>query len=233
MKRICKNNQIFAINASKFKPKRRIFAFFLIMIILLIFYIIFFASPLLIRNVKTELMSYSNQATNSVIFDVMNNGVSYDDLINISKSETGDVLSIDAKSSKINSLSKSISIKVFNKFLSLANNDLKVSLGAFSGIAIFSNLGPKINFGVHPFGEVFCDFVSSFESAGINQTYHRLYFDISLKFNVVFPFKNLSDKSSSKVLISETIIVGKIPEVYLSSGSLSKMLNLVPENFSS
>jgi len=43
----------------------------------------------------------------------------------------------------------------------------------------------------------------------------------------------MSMQSSSEVLLSETLIVGNIPEVYLNSSNLTDMLNLVPERFSS
>ena len=56
---------------------------------------------------------------------------------------------------------------------------------------------------------------------------------INIKINVVFPFRKLVVNSHSDVLLCETLIVGKIPEVYLNSNSLMEMLNLVPERFTS
>ena len=96
-----------------------------------------------------------------------------------------------------------------------------------------SGVGPKIAFNVSPFGEVVCSFSSNFESAGINQTYHKLYLIILLKVNIVFPFERLQVFSDSEVLLCETLIIGKIPEVYLSSNNLDEMLNLVPSKFTS
>jgi sporulation protein YunB len=106
-------------------------------------------------------------------------------------------------------------------------------LGSFTGISIFSGLGPKIAFDISPYGEVLCSFLSNFESAGINQTYHKLYLIISLKIYVVFPFEKLQVISDSEVLLCETLIIGKIPEVYLNSSNLNEMLNLVPSRFTS
>ena len=138
---------------------------------------------------------------------------------------------IEANSVRINLLSKSMSKVVMSNFLEFAKRPIKVSLGSFSGIAMLSGYGPKLAFNVNPFGEVICYFSSSFESAGINQTYHKLYLIISIKVYVVFPFRKLVINSSSEVLLCETLIIGKIPEVYLNSGKLTEMLNLVPEKF--
>ena len=120
-----------------------------------------------------------------------------------------------------------------NNFLKFAKLPIKISIGSFSGVSILSGVGPKVAFNVTPFGEVLCSFSSNFESAGINQTYHKLYLIISLKINVVFPFERLHIFSDSEVLLCETLIIGKIPDVYLNSGSLTEMLNLVPDKFTS
>ena len=120
-----------------------------------------------------------------------------------------------------------------SNFLELSKKPIKIPLGSFSGVSIFAGLGPKITYEINPYGEVFCYFTSNFETAGINQTYHKLYLIIKIKVNVVLPLKNVLVNSESEVLLCETLIVGKIPEVYLNSNSLTEMLNLVPEKFSS
>ena len=120
-----------------------------------------------------------------------------------------------------------------SNFLEFAKWPIKIPMGSFSGIAILSGVGPKIAFNVSPFGEVLCSFSSNFESAGINQTYHKLYMIILLKVNIVFPFEKLQIVSDSEVLLCETLIIGKIPEVYLNSDNLTEMLNLVPNKFTS
>ena len=113
-------------------------------------------------------------------------------------------------------------------FLLFSNIPIKISIGAFSGVAIFSGYGPKIAFNVNPYCEVNCFFNSNFESAGINQTYHKLYLIIKFKISIVFPFEKLEIFSDAEVLLSESLIVGKIPDVYLNSGTLDNMLDLVP-----
>lgn len=219
------------VKITKLQLKHKIFAFFLIFFFLLFLYIRYVAMPLVVRNAETQLRSYATKSINYAIADTMNQNVSYGDLIKIMKDENDNVSYIEANSVRINLLSKSMSKVVMSNFLEFAKWPIKISLGAFSGFSILSGYGPKIAFNINPFGEVICYFTSSFESAGINQTYHKLYLIISIKVYVVFPFKQLKIDSSSEVLLCETLIVGKIPEVYLNSGKLTEMLNLVPEKF--
>lgn len=233
MKRKSRKFGVKCVNLSKFRIKHKFFAFFLLIIILLILYIRYLATPIVVANTETQIGNYATRSINYAIADTMNQNVSYGDLVNVVKDENNDVAYLEANSVRINLLSRSMSKVVMSNFLELAKNPIKVSIGSFTGVSIFTGVGPKIAFDVNPYGEVYCYFTSSFESAGINQTYHKIYLVISIKINIVFPFKKLVVDSASEVLLCETLIVGKIPEVYLNSNTLTEMLNLVPSKFSS
>ena len=217
-----------SINLSKFKLKHKFFAFFILILFLIFVYIQRLALPIVIKNTETQLKSYATRSINYAVAETMNQNISYGDLIKIVKNENNDVDYIEANSIRINVLSKSMSKVVMANFLEFSKRPIKVSLGSFSGLSILTGVGPKIAFSVNPYGEVFCNFASSFESAGINQTFHKLYLIVSLDISVVFPFKKLYLNSKSQVLLSETLIVGKIPEVYLNLNKLDEMLNLIP-----
>lgn len=233
MKTKKRKNHVKAIILPVFRKKYRYFAFFLFFLLLIFLYCRYLAVPIVIRNTESQIKSYATKSINYAIADTMNQNISYGDLVNIVKDNNDNVSYIEANSVRINLLSKSMSKVVMSNFLEFAKWPIKISAGSFTGIAILAGVGPKIAFNVSPFGEVLCSFSSNFESAGINQTYHKLYLIISLKIYVVFPFQKLQVASDSEVLLCETLIIGKIPEVYLNSGSLTEMLNLVPEKFSS
>ena len=226
-----KNKCFSLIKTYKFKLKHRLFAFFIVLFLLIILYLKFIAVPIVVKNIEAQLKTYSTRAINYAVAETMNMNISYGDLINIAKDSNNNVSYIEVNSVRMNLLSKTMSKVVMNNFLEFAKRPVKISIGSFTGISLFIGLGPKIGFEVNPFGEVVCNFTSSFESAGINQTYHKLYLLISIKIYVVFPLKQLKINSTSDVLLCETLIIGKIPEVYLNSDSLPKMLNLVPEKF--
>lgn len=228
-----KKNHIKVYKITEFWKNRKTFAFFLIFFLLLFLYCKYLAVPIIIRNTESQIQSYATKSINYAIADTMNQNISYGDLVNIVRDKNDNVSFIEANSVRINLLSKSMSKVVMSNFLEFAKWPIKIAIGSFTGLSILSGLGPKIAFEISPFGEVLCSFSSNFESAGINQTYHKLYLIISLKIYVVFPFRKLQVNSNSEVLLCETLIVGKIPEVYLNSGDLTDMLNLVPTKFTS
>ncbi len=221
------------VNVSKFHIKHKFFAFFIIIFILIFLYMKFLMVPVVVENTKTQIKSYANKAINYAVAETMNQNFSYGKLVNVIKDANDDVAYIEANSVRINVLSKTMSKVVMFNFLELAKNPIKIALGSFSGISILAGYGPKIAYQVNPYGEVFCYFSSKFNSAGINQTYHKLYLNIKINVHVVLPFDSLSMSSESQVLLSETLIVGNIPDVYLNSNNLTDMLNLVPDRFTS
>ena len=221
------------INLHKFRIKNKLFAFFIIFLLLVFLYSKYLAVPIILNNTESQIKSHATKSINYAIADTMNQNISYGELVRVVKDSNDNVSFIEANSVRINLLSKSMSKVVMTNFLEFAKRPIKISIGSFSGLSMLSGVGPKIAFFVSPFGEVLCSFSSNFESAGINQTYHKLYLIISLKIYVVFPFHRLQITSSSEVLLCETLIIGKIPEVYLNSGNLTEMLNLVPTKFSS
>lgn len=220
-------------NGLKIQLKNKIFAFFLIFVFIIFSYLKFLVTPIVVANTKTQIANFATRSINYAIADAMNQNVSYGDLIKVVNDENNNVSYIEANSVRINLLSKTMSKVVMANFLEFSKVPIKIPLGSFSGLSILAGYGPKLAYNVNPYGEVFCSFTSSFESAGVNQTYHKLYLIISIVVNVVLPLEKVKVDSSSEVLLCETLIVGKIPEVYLNSNNLTEMLNLVPEKFSS
>ena len=229
----CKKYRFNILNINKIQLKYKFFAFFLILFIIMFLYIKYLAMPVIVSNTETQIKSYATKSINYAISETLNQNVSYGELINIVKDSSQNVSYIEANSLRINLLSKLMSREVISNFLKFAKLPITIALGSFSGISIFAGYGPKIAYSVNPHGEANSYFNSSFDSAGINQTNHKLYLVTTLKVYVVLPFKKLEITSSADVLLCETLIVGKIPEVYLSSGNLTEMLNLVPDRFTS
>lgn len=219
------------INVSNLRLKYKFFAFFLLLFIFIFLYTKYLATPIVVANTRTQIGNYATRSINYAIADTMNQNVSYGDLVSVIKDDAGNVSYIEANSVRINLLSKTMSKVVMSNFLEFAKNPIKISLGSFTGISILTGVGPKIAFSVNPYGEVYCYFTSAFESAGINQTYHKIYLVITISVNIVFPFEKVQVSSASEVLLCETLIVGQIPEVYLNSNMLMDMLNLVPSKF--
>ena len=76
---------------------------------------------------------------------------------------------------------------------------------------VFYNLGPKVNIKMTQIGNITSSYESVFESAGINQTRHKIYLNVNMKMKIVVPLNSRDVEVACQIPVAETIIVGKIP----------------------
>ena len=212
----------------KNKRKYKIVLFILLGVFLCLIIFGLLINPVLIGTIEIRTKSVSTKAINAAVGDVVKNGVVYDDLINIVTDELGNITMIQANPIEINKLSKDLAQTTEKLIDDFGELGIEIPIGSFSGIPILAGVGPNVNLKVAPIGAVSCKFISKFEQAGINQTIHRIYININANVGIVMPLYTKKFTSNQEVLISESIIVGSVPEVYLYSDSLSTLLNFVP-----
>lgn len=69
-------------------------------------------------------------------------------------------------------------------------------------------------------GSVEAKIDSEFTAVGINQTLHRIYLNLNCSIGILTPFQTVTKNVSSKVLLTETIIVGEVPTTYYNYDNL-------------
>lgn len=214
---------------NKNRNKRVKIIFIFIAIFLFVFLILaMFVNPVLINTIELKSKALSTSAINEAINVVINKGVRYDNLISITTDGLGNITMIQANAIEANNVSKQLAQTTEKLIDDYGDLGVEIPLGAFSRVPILSGMGPEVNLKITPIGSVTCKFVSEFEQAGINQTVHRIYIVVNANVGIVMPLYTRKFTTSQQVLISESIIIGAVPEVYLYSDSLSTLLNFVP-----
>ena len=221
---IFKTRKFFGKNKKKFVVVMTIFSIFNF----LLYFYKTNINTIIKDTIEVKCKALAVKAMNSAISDVVMGGSVYEDLVSIQNDSEGNISYIKANSIEINHLSKNLSQQTEVYINALGNSGVKVSIGDFTGVPLFVGLGPKINLKIRPVGAVVCRFSSKFESAGINQTNHKIYLTISSTVSTVIPLITSRVNAEQEVLISESIIIGKVPEVYLYSDQLDTLLNFVP-----
>lgn len=217
--------------AKKIKlTKKKLVSFFVVIIVVVILMLIFsfMVNPVIMDTVEIKSMALATRAMNSSIADVVMNSIVYDDLVNIISDDFGNISMIQANSLEINNLSKDLAQTCEERISEYGSAGVTIPMGTFTGIPLLVGRGPRLRVKMTPVGSVFCKFVSHFESAGINQTVHKIYVNITANVSVVMPLSSRKFQAVQQVLISESVIVGQVPEVYLYSDTLDTLLNFVP-----
>lgn len=213
------------------KNHKKMFTFSMIIFLLFIMLFSFLKvsiNPIIVNTIEIKSKSIATRAINNAIGEVVSNQVVYNELIKINTDEYGNINLIQANALQINKLSKELALATESKIESFGNQGINIPLGTFTGIPILVGTGPNINLKVTPIGAVACTFSSKFEMAGINQTNHKIYLKIVSTIGIIIPLISAKFTQEQEVLISESIIVGAVPEVYLYSDNLDNLLNFVP-----
>ena len=213
------------------KSKRKKIAITILIIVFINSILFFFGTN--INNVvysysESRIRALSVKAVNNAVSELVHNKNIYENLVNFTTDNQGSIVLIQANAIQINMLTKDLIKTSQIKLEKIGVDGINIPLGTFTGITLLSGKGPNINIKLIPVGDVTCDFVSEFIDAGINQTLHKLYVTIDTNVNIILPLKNNTVKTTTNILICESVIVGKIPEVYLNSSKLDNLLNLVP-----
>lgn len=218
-------------NTNNGNLKGKIILFFVILFVVFaffMFYMSFLVTPLIVNTGKSQIKVFATKSMNYAVTEAINQNISYDDLVTIQMGNDGKIYMIEANTVKINNISNMIERITLAHLNEISKTPLKIPIGAFTGIALFSGMGPPVRIDIFPYGEVGCKFLSQFISAGINQTQHKIYVQVKTKINVVLPLKTFSVSMDNEVLVCESVIIGDIPETYLKSSSIQDMLDLIP-----
>lgn len=159
--------------------------------------------------------SASLSSINQAVITSLNEELKYSDLIRIEKNNDGDISLMSADALKINSISRAVAEKTEDLLKGKLADGIPVPLFAFTGIKLASGFGPSVNYYAITVVGVNCGFDGKFSSVGINQTLHSLYIKVNCKVDIEFLYKKQSFDCVSEVLVSEAVLIGKVPETYL------------------
>ena len=168
----------------------------------------------------SELCEYkSKERANKIITDVIDNKLkgSRLEFLNIVRDENSNIISIETNTNEINRVQNELRESINDKLSDLEHDTISIPLGTLSGIVLFSGRGRELSVRLHQAGVADSEIKSEFESAGINQTKHRVILTISIEMSAILPTKSTNITITNDYLISETIIVGNIPSALLTN----------------
>jgi sporulation protein YunB len=167
--------------------------------------------PAVLNIAEEELKREATTIINETALDIYSNQFNYSDMIITEKDNDGNITMLRADTVKLNYLSSRLVLASNDKIGKLQEMGLKVPLGYMTKNLVFYNLGPKININMNQIGNITSSYESVFESAGINQTRHKIYLHVNMKMKIVVPLNSKDVEIACEIPIAETIIVGKIP----------------------
>ena len=213
----CTDKYIYYKRKRKKVSKFSLALFFIVFVFIIVF---LFYKLVVAKNIYNICYDYaksiSAKAVNQAVISTLIDGLEYDDLVYVEKNNAGDIILMSTNSLKVNKLSRNIVNKTESNLNREISNGVPIPLLTFFGFEVLSGYGKIINYKAIHISSVNCKFVSNFKSVGINQTLHSIYADVLISINLESLFNNKEFYFNSPVLISEAVLVGRVPEVYLN-----------------
>ena len=210
---------------NKFKKRKRKKALFLLVLFLSFFvcsfvYVFCVVNPVVLEASRHAVFSLSTSAVSDAVFDVLTEeNITYEDLVNVEKDSDGNISLISLQTIHLNLIARKFYQVAQILLDDMGNVGVNIPLGTFSGLPFLAGVGPNVNLKFTPIGAMTSSFVSKFESAGINQTNHSLYIHLFASVSMILPSYTKTIDSVTEVLVAESVILGKVPQVYLGANN--------------
>ena len=184
--------------------------------------------PTVMAVADAEMRAKAIEIVNRAIIKEYSNQFNYDEVIRVDKDLEGNIVMLKADTLKMNKIATDVALESQRELQKLGEVGIKIPLGYITRNNILSYYGPSITIKMQPIGHVETKYSSEFESAGINQTRHKIYVKVKTTVRVIIPLKSNDIEVTNEVPIAETIIVGKTPNTAVQldlNGTGSKLGN--------
>lgn len=163
-----------------------------------------------------------NNIINNAIIKEYSNEFKYDEIIKVEKDNEGNISLLKADTLKMNKIACDVSLDSQEGIKQMGVMGIKLPMGYITKNNILSYYGPDITIKFQPIGYTETSYASKFESAGINQCRHKIYVKVKTNIRIIMPLRSEDLEINNEVPISETIIVGKVPQnaIQFSEGGL-------------
>jgi sporulation protein YunB len=182
--------------------------------------------PTVMAVADAEMRSKATEIVNRAIINEFSDQFNYDQVIRVDKDTDGNIVMLKADTLKMNKIACDVALESQKELMKLGEVGIKIPLAYITKNNILSYYGPKITIRMMPIGQVQTKYSSEFESAGINQTRHKIYVKVKTTVRVIIPLKSNDIEVSNEIAIAETIIVGKIPNTAVQLDLNSAGFNL-------
>ena len=168
---------------------------------------------------RDYIVNFAGQITNDALSDAVENTLNdlafdYNDLAIVQYGNDGKVKYIETNSKNINIFKAAVTKSAQDEVAKIKRSEMKIPLGAFTGLTLLSNAGPDIPLTFCLTGNFNSKIESSFESAGINQTIHHIKLIITSHIVTGSVDHQGEMTFDTDFELAQSVIVGEIPTTY-------------------
>lgn len=207
--------------AYKLYVKRKInkvkFLFFILAIFVVV-YVFYYqcVMPVIVLVCEENARIYAKNVINQTATEILAAGY-YTDLLEINETATSSSEFIKTNTQLVNEIALRLSLTAQEKMQKNDNLSVSVPLGALTGIVFLSSWGPDIEIDIIPSGTIAYEYSTILKTSGINQVNYKIILNMITTVNLIIPGNHKQISVDSEVLLTDCIIAGRVPDVYVGS----------------
>ena len=182
-------------------------------------------APTVLLVADAEMRAKAMDIINKNIGEIYGNGFVYEEIMEITKDEFGKINLISADTIKLNELATKVAIEAQNDIKEVGSVGVKVPIGYALKNNILAYIGPTITVKMEPIGRIKTSYESLFESAGINQTRHKIYINLETNLKIVLPLQSREVEVKHQIPVADNIILGEVPRTSIGIDAIKNALN--------
>ncbi|HWI64625.1 MAG TPA: sporulation protein YunB [Symbiobacteriaceae bacterium] len=168
----------------------------------------------LVAVAETEARTRSVEAINQVALGQVGKTVRAEDLVTFVRDQQGKIAAYHVNTPLVNTIASEVAAAVHAHMKSMSAARFDVPVGALSHSRFLATYGPDIPVRLLPVGTITIDIKHEFTSAGVNQTNHRIWLHARALVRIVLPIVSREMEVTYDFPISDTVIVGEVPQYY-------------------
>lgn len=174
----------------------------------------------LVRELATaKVENRAQNVINEAVEDLLDSGrVDYERIVLLEKDVNGTITALKTNIAEVNRLKTQILSIVDSLLIELDVSEIGLPLGSVIVPTFFSGSGPLLPVRVLSISNSDAEYRNVFSEAGINQTAHQIMMDVIVDMTILTPAGTENVRVMSSVVVAETVIVGHVPQSYVSVG---------------
>ena len=140
--------------------------------------------------------------------------LNYDDIVDFKYDSAENIKSLSVDIIALNTFGNELGKNIDKNISDIKSLRYEIPVTLLFGEELVSGIGIKIPFYVTMKGNSSSKFSDIFESAGVNQTRHRIMLETTVEMYVLFGGNVQTVKYTSNVCVAESIIIGATPQTF-------------------
>lgn len=171
--------------------------------------------PVVLEYASNLVQFTATRAINDAMQDkIYQSRAQYEGLVTLERDNDSRVTALKTDVISMNRIKTEIVNALYDAVNRLEHARLEIPLGNLLAPDYCSGQGPGLPVGMAGLGFASAEFASAFSQAGINQTRHNIVLEVRADVAVQTPLGSVTTTVTSKFNITDTVIVGNVPESY-------------------